>query len=131
MPEIIYKTAYLPDSGTLLWVSYGPEETIVFPEDQGFSWVEGNWDKETHYVVNGIATPRPATDLPATHSLAVNTDWSLPSVPVGTVVLIEGEEAGVVDETGLVLNFELSGIWKVDLKPPFPWVDASCEVTVA
>lgn len=130
MPEIIYKTAYDPGTGKLLWVCHGPEETILFPEDQGFSWVDGEWSKETHYVLNEAATPRPATGLPVTHTIATNTDWIVPDVPEGTVVEIDGTEAGVVDAVGLTLAFDLAGIWQVRLRPPFPWLEASCEVTV-
>lgn len=130
MPEIIYKTAYEPATGKLLWVSYGPEETILFPDDQGYSWVDGEWSKETHYVLNDTVTPRPATGLPVTRTVVASTDWIVPEVPEGTLVLIDGVEVGEVDETGLVLSFSLAGVWSVDLVPPFPWVEASCEVTV-
>lgn len=130
MPQIIYKTAYDPATGELLWVSYGPEETILFPDDQGFSWVDGEWSKETHHVLNDTAIPRPATGMPATYTVAASTDWIVPDVPEGTVVEIDGEIAGTVDATGLTLAFDLAGVWHVALRPPFPWLDASCEVTV-
>ena len=94
-------------------------------------WVPGHWDGDAFYIDgDGVLTERPATGLPATHTLTSNTDWTVPDVPEGTVVTIDGDEAGTVDETGLVLSFAVAGDWRVDLTPPFPWRPATCEVTV-
>lgn len=130
MPDIIYKTAYDPANGKLLWVTYGPEEIILFPEQPDFNWLDGEWDSATHYVLADVATLRPNTGLPATYTMPTDTDWAVPNVPEGTVVIVDGVEAGTVDATGLVLNFDLAGTWQVKLRPPFPWIEATCEVTV-
>ena len=131
MPEIIYKTAYEPETGKLLWVSHGPEEIILFPEDQGFNWIDGEWNTATHYVIDGVATPRPVTGLPATHELAINTDWTVADVPEGTVVILNGNEIGTIEGSDeLTLAFDFAANWTVELRPPFPWVEAKCEVTV-
>ena len=130
MENTVHKTAYHPESGLILWSSYGPEEIILFPEDQGFAWVGGAWSKETHYVLNGEPTPRPATRLPATHTVAANTDWILSDVPEGTEVEVDGEIVGTTDATGLTLSFDAPGVWPVTLRPPFPWIEANCVVTV-
>lgn len=92
--------------------------------------VEGQADPKTHYILDEEITPRPATGLPATHTIPVSTDWTIPDVPAGTEVEIDGEVMGVTDETGLTLSFDASGIWPVTLRPPFPWIEATCEVTV-
>lgn len=92
--------------------------------------IEGMWDAYTHYIVGGQATPRPVTGLPATHTVPASTDWIIPDVPLGTEVEIDGEVMGQTDETGLTLSFDTPGVWPVTLRPPFPWIEANCEVTV-
>jgi hypothetical protein len=130
MSDIVRKTAYEPTTGKLLWVSFGPEGIILFPEDQGFSWVDGEWSSETHYVFNGEPTTRPTTGLPETYSIAASTDWILSDIPEGTEVEVDGVVLGTTDATGLTLSFDAPGTWPATLRPPFPWISASCEVTV-
>lgn len=99
----------------------------------GRALVRGEADLETDYVdLSGEPTiaPRPSLGLPATHALGVGADWAVPNVPVGTVVRIDGEDMGTVDADGLTLSFAAAGTWPVELQPPFPWLEASCEVTV-
>jgi hypothetical protein len=93
-------------------------------------WVSGVFNGASHYVSEGEAVPRPATGLPAAHALAADTDWTVPDVPEGTAVRIDGEDMGTTDAEGLTLTFAAAGVWRVDLGPPFPWLPASCEVTV-
>jgi hypothetical protein len=85
---------------------------------------------DLHWIDGGVVTDRPVTGLPATHSVAANTDWPVPDVPEGTEVLIDGAAAGTVDGDGLTLNFPDAGVWRVRLLPPFPWRPADCVVTV-
>ena len=97
---------------------------------EGGGWVEGHHDGAVSYVADDAVTPRPDTGLPASHTLPTETDWALPYAPEGTQVLIDGAEAGVTDEDGLILTFPEARIWHVELRPPFPWRGAACEVTV-
>lgn len=95
----------------------------------GGHMVAGDIDGDTQYFDGATVLARPVLSLPATHSIATNTDWTLPDIPEGTVVMIDGAEAGVVDSSGLTLTFPEAGLWHVELMPPFPWRDAVCEVT--
>ena len=97
---------------------------------EGGGWIEGRYDGAVSYVGDGAVAPRPVTGLPEAHGLPTDTDWTLPDVPSGTQVLIEGAEAGVTDAEGLVLTFPEARLWHVELRPPFPWRAAECEVTV-
>jgi hypothetical protein len=105
-------------------------DTTLAAREDLTGWVEGLWDGMSHYVSEGEAVPRPATGLPAAHTLAADTDWTVPDVPEGTAVRIDGEDMGTTDAEGLTLTFAAAGVWRVDLGPPFPWLPASCEVTV-
>lgn len=102
----------------------------TFSLEPGEALIEGEFFGETHYILDDVATPRPALALPIVHSLPAGSDWEIPGVPEGTVVVINKEEVGTVDETGLVLSFDLAREWQVELRPPFPWLEASCGVTV-
>ncbi len=131
---MIELTKYTISTGHITgYLKVGTEQEVtgnVFMLPEGQALIDGEWEAETHYILNDEGLPRPTTGLPLSHELASDTDWSLPNVPEGTKVLIDGEEAGTVDATGLVLTFALAGVWRVGLRPPFPWLDASCEVTV-
>jgi hypothetical protein len=94
-------------------------------------WIHGAWEAGTHHIADGMAVARPETGLPAAQALAVGEAWVVPEVPPGTAVLIDGEDMGTADATGLTLSFTAAGEWLVNLEPPFPWRPASCEVTVA
>jgi hypothetical protein len=92
--------------------------------------IEGTADSAFSYVANDEVCARPDTGLPANHTIPTNTDWAIPDVPAGTEVEIDGVVQGVTDDTGLTITFDAPGVWPVTLRPPFPWVEASCEVTV-
>ncbi len=131
---MIALTKYITATGEIFGqISVSSEEDAMlntFSLEMGQALIEGHFDGRDHYVIDGEAVSRPVTGLPASHDLAVGVDWSVADVPEGTQVLIDGVEVGEVDATGLVLSFSLAGVWSVDLVPPFPWVEASCEVTV-
>lgn len=127
---IIQVVAYEYETGRILFYNEGDEHALVFPINPDFGWADGRWDADTHYIVDGQAIPRPTTGLPATHAIPASTDWTIPDVPAGTEVDIDGEVMGITDETGLTLSFDTPGVWPVTLRPPFPWIEASCEVTV-
>ena len=88
-------------------------------------------DVQDCYVANGEVIERPQTGLPAAHTLAQGEDWTVPNVPDGTRVYVDGEDLGVTDPLGLALSFAAPGLWQVSLDPPWPWQPASCEVTVS
>ena len=77
----------------------------------GEAVVAGEGDPAVDFVdpMAGAIVPRPVTGLPEAMELAVGTEWSVADVPEGTTVLIDATEAGVVDGTGLVLEFPLAG----------------------
>ena len=107
----------------------GREIDAVLNIGEGGAMVAGDINGETHYWDGSTVLARPEYDLPTTHTLPVNTEWTLTDVPNGTEVLIDGATAGVVDDGELTLTFPEPRLWRVELRPPFPWRDAKCEVT--
>ena len=91
--------------------------------------VVGDIDGETQYWDGSTVLPRPLIDLPVTYTLPINTDWTLTGIPDGTVVLVDGAEAGTTDGSDLVLTFPEARLWSLRLEPPFPFMPANCEVT--
>lgn len=92
--------------------------------------VAGDIDGGTQYFDGSTVLPRPEIDLPGTHTLPASTDWTITGVPEGTEVVIDGAVAGMVDDGDLTLTFPEAREWRVELRPPFPWREATCEVTV-
>lgn len=98
--------------------------------DMNGAWVEGHHNGAEWHVQDGAVVQRPALDLPSAHSLVAGDDWSLPGVPDGTAVLVDGADVGAADAAGLVLRFDEPGEYGLALRPPFPWRPAECAVTV-
>ena len=123
-------TYYEKEGGRILFSvvnSTGTRDTV----SDSIGWlsgVEGNPD--TQWIDNGEVKDRPATGTPDTHTLPRDTDWTVTGVPEGAEVVIDGHSAGTVDGDGLVLSFPEPGEYRVELRPPFPWQPAACEVTV-
>lgn len=85
-----------------------------------------------YYILSDTVTPRPTLSaLPATKALGAGVDWSIGGIPEDTEVYLDSVLSGTVDNTGLVLSFPTADTWLVELKPPFPYLNASCEVTVS
>lgn len=104
-------------------------DATVAASDALAGWAEGTWGAGKHYVVDGAVIERPQTGLPSAHTVSQGKDWTVPNVPDGTRVYVDGEDLGATDPLGLTLSFSAPGVWRVDLAPPWPWQPASCEVT--
>ena len=99
--------------------------------DLNGDWIAGHWSGQEYYVENGILEPRPSLTLPESHALLIGADWDVLGVPEGSSVIIDAEESGTVDASGLTLSFQFPGVYAVRIVPPFPTREASCEVTVS
>ena len=91
--------------------------------------IEAICNFNTDYVVAGVVTPRPVSNL-VDVTLAVDEDLVVPDLPVGTVIFIDEMEVNTRTEPGLEIAFPTPGIWKLSVECPFPWINSSCEVTV-
>ena len=89
---IIYNTT----TGKIKCIHRNEEGLIQYRVDEGESWIESYEDVEGKYVVNGVLTPRPQSELDAEaleeawgklrlrrRSLLRDTDWTqVPDAPV-------------------------------------------------
>ncbi|WP_198133287.1 hypothetical protein [Roseobacter sp. AzwK-3b] len=119
----------MPETGQIVGQVFATPAEIDANIPDGAEALYDAADVFKDYIVAGGVTPRPGLGLPDTHTLAANADWSLPDIPDGTSVLIDQMEQGVTSG-GLVLSFPEAGEWTVELRPPFPYLDATCTVTV-
>ena len=106
------------------------EQDILLNVPDGGGRIEGRSDLRTQYVSNGAVVDRPTLNVPGSVSITVAEDWSLPDLPVGTELYIDGRLEGISDEDGLTLNFGFPAQVSVEFRPPFPTLPATCEVTV-
>lgn len=106
------------------------DSTFEMQARSGETVIEGSYNGRTHWIDSGTPTLRPEIGLPETHSIAADTTWTITGVPAGTEVLTDGVVVGTTDGSDLDLSFPEAGVWRVDLRPPFPWRDATSEVTV-
>ena len=91
--------------------------------------IEATCNLNTDYVVAGVVTPRPVSNL-VDVTLDVNEDLVKPDLPIGTVVYVDEIEAGTLTAPSLTISFPTPGIWKLSVECPFPWISSACEVTV-
>ena len=126
----MHTTVYETESGQITKILTAIPSDVPLNTPEGHAWIDGHHDAETKWIDGGEVKERPATGLPDTHTLPRDTDWILPDVPEGAEVVIDEHSAGTVDGDGLVLSFAEPGAYRVELRPPFPWRPATCEVTV-
>lgn len=109
------------------------EDMLSYNLETDETYILGHFHPDTYYVSNGEAILRPLLSdlLPETKNLAQNEQWAIPEVPEMSTVLVDGDVVGVVDGTGLALEFAEVGVWPLEVQPPFPWLKANCEVTVS
>lgn len=112
------KFAKVDGAGRVLFTGSIPESMLVLQGDNIFV---GDIDGQTHYVVDGVATQRPAN--PATLVGSTLTD-----VPAGTVVTI-GNSQYTVDDGHADLQFSYPGNYSLQLAC-FPYLDTTIEITV-
>ena len=63
-------------------------------------------------------------------TLTVDEEYNPQNIPAGTIVYVDDENVGVVDNTGLTLVFPVAKQYAVKLVPPFPYIKKSITVEV-
>jgi hypothetical protein len=94
-------------------------ESIIIDSANDFS-------EESYFIQEGKVKLRPKVNYQVSNNLVV---FSL--VPKGSQVFVNDEETLTTEkEEELTLEFPFSGIWKVKIEPPFPWVAFEKELEV-
>ena len=117
-------------TGRILRSGTCPADHVALQARDGETAIAAHGRDDTHWVDGGAVVERPATGLPEAHTLAADADWTVPDVPEGTAVRIDGAAMGATDAEGLTLSFGPPGRGVVELAPPFPWRPARCVVIV-
>ena len=121
------KTLYDLDSGKIkMNEMFSSEESFLLNEDDEVGYADGRWDAETHYILNGQPTERPAS--PVTLS-----DLTLLGVPAGSTLTIASASLSTSNgesydaEGDVELEFPLSGTYRLRVEC-WPYKDWTGEV---
>ena len=82
-----------------------------------------------HNLETDKLEPRPLLEVDNT-TLEVDQEFNLPNIPEGTTIYVDGDNIGVVDNTGLTLIFPVAKSYEVKLIPPFPYFEKTIIVEV-
>jgi len=82
-----------------------------------------------HNLETDKLTQRPTLNIDNI-TLSVDEEYNPENIPAGTIVYVDGENVGVVDNTGLTLVFPVAKQYTVKLVPPFPYIEKSITVEV-
>ncbi|MFC3693136.1 hypothetical protein [Chenggangzhangella methanolivorans] len=96
-----------------------------YASDQPFS-------AATHYMDELTLAPRPEIEPPATLAVAADgVDEAICFAPTGSLVVIDGQEFGVIDDDAFAFTSEEPGAYAIELRPPFPWRPLAFEVVAS
>ena len=113
------KTLYDLDSGKIkMNEMFSSEESFLLNNDDDVGYADGRWDAETHYILNGQPTERPASPV-------ILSDFTLSAVPTGSTLTINGERYDA--EGDVELEFPLAGTYRLRVEC-WPYKDWEGEV---
>lgn len=85
--------------------------------------------EQYHDLETNKLTPRPTLNIEDI-TLIVDQEYNPPNIPSGTIVNVDDEDVGIVDNTGLILVFPVAKTYKLQLKPPFPYFEKTITIEV-
>lgn len=118
-------------NGTIIKHITGTQDLLNMNLQEGEAAIEGKYEPSEYFIHQGQAKPRVSVYDGPGFTVGTLDEITIPGLPEGTEVYVDGDLAGGVDHTNeLVLSFASPGVWPVRLEPPFPWLPAEFEVTV-
>lgn len=96
-------------------------------------WIveSGSASLEMHFHLERLQVePRPFLPMPETHQMVLGESMTISGLPSGSKIFVDGDEVGLISDGILDLELGVPGIWHLRLVPPFPYLEAICEVTV-
>lgn len=126
------KTVYDLVSGKTILILSSPSPETDDWLQQGYGVVDGAWPDLAYYVhpQTQIPTPRPLLELTVDKTRVVCNGSDVATVsglPIPCLTKINGEEIWV-DDGSLELTFELAGVYRIELDPPWPYRPATVEI---
>lgn len=128
---------YNPETGKIVTAGRASQETVLANVKPGFLAVTGlsadpNPVAQFHNVVTGKLEDRPAIGIPSALSGRVGESVMFRGIPTASVIYIDDAEVGVMDAGDGVLElvFNLDGKYFVNIAPPWPYIEATAEITV-
>lgn len=113
-------TFYESETGRIKQIFDGdPPALEATKENSPEPWIEGGFDWNTHYILNGVAVERPTNP-------AVLDNLTLKNVPAPCKILINSV-AYDVDEETVELDLPMSAKYKIVIEK-FPFLDAEFEI---
>ena len=75
---------------------------------------------------------RPILSLPNVKELLAGTEWTLNDIPIGTSVVVDGNvmDPSPIVTLGVTLRPTSAGVFSIVMRPPWPYHEASCTLTV-
>lgn len=113
-------TPYDPVTGKFQGYVSTCDQGLLMYEEMGYVWVDGIHNGDTHYILDGEVTERPASPV-------TRTDLTLLDVPEGSTLWINGESYGAAGT--VELEFPLPGTYSLRVEC-FPYLNWTDEVTV-
>lgn len=107
-----------------------PDSPVELHKNQKIIFdVEASPLVQYHNLETDKLTQRPTLNIDNI-TLTVDEEYNPQNIPAGTIVYVDDENVGVVDNTGLTLVFPVAKQYAVKLVPPFPYIKKSITVEV-
>jgi len=113
------KISFYEPNGFITGFLSSDEETIALNKSLQTNWIDGEWNGQTHYVLDNEATERPINPATLDNS-------TLSNLPVPCKISINGTEYDI-DEPEVELDLPMSTVYKIQVIA-FPYLDAEFEI---
>lgn len=108
---------------------FSPGFSPVLRENQKIILGKRASPEQYHDLDTDKLIPRPTLNIDDI-TLIVDQEYNPPNIPSGTIVNVDDEDVGIVDNTGLILVFPVAKTYKLQLKPPFPYFEKTITIEV-
>ena len=110
---------FFDNEGMILHTLQGSRIAIELNKSMNPNWVDGQWDTDKHYVLNGEPINRPVNPTQMDELTLIN-------LPVPCKILINDNQYDITDST-VELELPMSAKYKIVVKC-FPYLDAEFEI---
>jgi hypothetical protein len=127
MENPIFGTFYLPETGQIVGRMEARLSDMEASKPSGSLIYPGAWTAEDYYIVAGKHTLRPRLDPPVVSGKTMT--FKLAVVCRLIIYDPDGQKTEVEDDE-ITLTLEDVGLYRWRIEPPFPFIEASGEITI-